>query len=92
MVAQICVSPQAAAAKKFPMQMITDMANAVLDQNSGEMLEYQQLIKHSKFGPDWNTSSANEFGRLAQGIGNQIKSPTNTIFFIDKAEVPEDRF
>ena len=35
-------------------------------------------------------SSANEFGRLAQGVGGRIKG-TNTIFFIHKHQVPIDR-
>ena len=92
MVAQICVAPQVAAARIYPMQMITNMSNAMLDHDWGEMLEYRQLIKHPKFRPDWNTSSANKFGQLEQGIDNRIKSPMNIIFFINKAEVPDDRF
>ena len=36
-------------------------------------------------------SSANEFGRLANGVGGRIKNPTNTIKFIHKHEVPKDR-
>jgi hypothetical protein len=34
-------------------------------------------------------SSANEFGRLAQGVGGRIQG-TNTIFFIHKYQVPVD--
>jgi hypothetical protein len=34
--------------------------------------------------------SANEFGRLAQGVGERVKG-TNTIFFIRKDQVPKDR-
>ena len=74
------------------MELITDMANAVLDQETGDMLEYRQLLKNPKFAPDWHISSANEFGRLAQGIGDRISKPTNTIFFIHKHEMPEERF
>jgi hypothetical protein len=36
-------------------------------------------------------SSANEFGRLAQGVGGQIKG-TNTTFFVHKHQVPQDRW
>jgi hypothetical protein len=39
----------------------------------------------------WNRSAADEFGRLAQGIGGQAKG-TDTIRFIHKHEVPQDRF
>ena len=68
------------------------MANAVMDVETGALLEYRQLMKSKKYAPDWGISSANEFGRLAQGIGNRTKTPTNTIFFINKSEVPHDRF
>ena len=68
-----------------------DLANAVLDMDTGELLEYRQLLKHPKFAKDWNISAANEFGRLAQGIKGRVKA-TNTIEFIHKSEVPQDRF
>jgi hypothetical protein len=43
--------------------------------------------KHAKV---WSESSANEFGRLAQGVGGRVTG-TNTIFFIQKDHVPIDR-
>ena len=43
--------------------------------------------KHKK---RWSVSSANEFGRLANGVGGRIKG-TNTIKFTRKREVPNDR-
>jgi len=67
-------------------------ANAVLDVDSGKMLEYRQLLRHPTMKADWQHSSANEFGRLFQGIGGRIEKPTNTCFFIHKHEVPQDRF
>ena len=36
-------------------------------------------------------SSANEFGRLAQGVGGRIQG-TNTIYFVHKHQVPPDRW
>ena len=39
----------------------------------------------------WSYSSANEFGRLAQGVGGRIQG-TDTIFFINKNQVPADRW
>ena len=56
-----------------------------------KLLNYRQLTKHPELGDDWSFSSANEFGSLAEGTGGRIKG-TNTITFIDKSEVPEDRF
>ncbi|EJK74979.1 hypothetical protein THAOC_03312, partial [Thalassiosira oceanica] len=56
--------------------------------------KYRQLLRHPR--PTGNTGnirpSANEFGRLFQGIGGRIEKPTNTCFFIHKQEVPQDRF
>ena len=62
------------------------MCNAVTNPNTGQSLQYKQLIR----GPDkdiWETSFANEFGRIAQGVGTRIKG-TNKIFFASKSEVP----
>ncbi len=39
-VENLLVLPQAAAAKIYPMDIIMDMANEVLDQDTGDMLEY----------------------------------------------------
>jgi hypothetical protein len=48
-------------------------------------------MKHPQFRADWSHSSANEFGRLAQGIGGRIKG-TDTIRFVSKTAVPPDRY
>ena len=69
---------------------VIHMVNAVLDADTGEMLEYRKLIRHPKYKEDWSTSCANEFGRLAQGVGGRIDG-TNTIFFIPKEKVPRER-
>ncbi|EJK53767.1 hypothetical protein THAOC_26721 [Thalassiosira oceanica] len=79
-------------AKKRFLDKLRIAANAVLDTDSGKMLKYRELLRHPKLGDDWQVSSANEFGRLFQGIGNRIDKPTNTCFFIHKHEVPADRF
>ncbi len=53
---------------------------------TGEYLNYWQLIcnrKHTK-------SAVNKFGQLAQGVGGRVK-PTNTIFIIQKDQVPKDQ-
>ena len=55
-----------------------------------KILNYRQLINHPKLGEQWQTSCANEFGRLSQGIGGRVKG-TNTIFFIRKEDIPEER-
>ena len=65
-------------------------AMAVMDANSGKMLNYRQLMKDPKYRRDWSISSANEFGRLANGVGGRIKG-TNTIKFVHKHQVPKER-
>ncbi len=69
----------------------TEQAFEVFDDDRGKLLRYQQLITHPKYREAWMHSSANEFGRLAQGVGGQIQG-TNTIFFIHKHQVPVDRW
>jgi hypothetical protein len=63
-------------------------AMAVMDANTGKLLNYRQLMRSAKHRQAWSLSSANEFGRLANGIGGRIKNPTNTIEFICQHEVP----
>ena len=67
-----------------------EAAHAVLDQETGELLEYRRLLKHPGFEKVWNKSAADEFVRLAQGIGGKIKG-TNTMQFIKKHEIPINR-
>ena len=56
-------------------------ALAVLDQDTGTLLNYRALLRHPAYHDDWTKSSANEFGRLANGVGGRVKG-TNTIRFI----------
>jgi hypothetical protein len=64
---------------------------AVMDAETGKLLNYRQLMRDPKYQKDWSTSSANEFGRLANGVGGRIKDPTNTIKFIRRSEIPGNR-
>lgn len=65
------------------------IAFAVIDEESGKALEYRDLIKLDKYKDVWSKSYANELGRLTQGV-RDIPG-TNTMFFIHKSEIPEDR-
>jgi hypothetical protein len=67
-----------------------ERAQLIHDKESGEYLKYRQLMCESKYNETWSKSAANEFGRLAQGVGGIYKG-TNTIFFIHKNQVPHDR-
>ena len=59
-------------------------------------LKYRHLIKHSKFKDDWLKLEANEFYRLFQGSkeetdgGQQIEG-TNTLFLIEREQVPKNK-
>jgi hypothetical protein len=64
-------------------------AQAIFDEESGEMLKYRKLITHPKYREVWTHSSANEFGCLAQGVGSRIEG-TNTILFVQKNNNPAD--
>jgi hypothetical protein len=54
------------------------MANAVIHPTTGANMEYRVLIADKKTFPTWDHAAANEFGRLAQGVGGRIED-SNTI-------------
>ena len=62
-------------------------AMSIMDAGTGNVLKYRQLLQRQKHKETWIKSSANEFGRLANGVGGRIKG-TNTIKFIHKRDVP----
>ena len=63
----------------------------VHNNETGEYLNYRQLIKNPKHKKVWEISAANEFGRLCQGLSDGRVKGTNTIFFIKKDAVPSER-
>jgi hypothetical protein len=65
-------------------------AYSVIDPTSGIAQEYKQLSKDPATSKLLTRSVANELGRLAQGVGDQLKG-TNTCFFIPKSAVPHGR-
>ncbi len=64
---------------------------AVMDADTGKLLNYPQLMQSTKYRDAWSLSSANKFGRLANEVGGHIRNPTNTIQFIHQHEVPKER-
>jgi hypothetical protein len=56
--------------------------------DTGKLADFLELSKCSQ-GNLWQQSNAEEIGRLAQGHGN-VKG-TNTIFFIDRKQIPQGR-
>ena len=82
---QLKLSPQSLASRKFPLEML----NAVLDEDTGELMEYRALMKKPKYSKLYEESYAKELSQLTQGIPGKVTG-TNTIFFINKAKVPAD--
>jgi len=64
---------------------------------SGQSLGYRQLRKHPQYRDVWNTSYADELGRLCQGVGvspdgtGQRTPGTDTFFAIHYADIPANR-
>ena len=91
MTKQAAISPKAAASRKHPMQLLCKLlAGAVLDQDTGDLLEYRHLLKHPKLKETWDGGHAKKVRRLAQGLLGIVEG-TDTIKFILKGEIPVDR-
>ena len=63
-----------------------EFAGAVIDEETGNSLEFRHLTKLEKYRAIWMKSFANELGCLAQGIRNI--PGTDTINFIPHSDVP----
>ena len=50
-------------------------ALAVMETDTGKLLNYRQLMRNPKYKKNWSTSSANEFGRLENGFWRTYKNP-----------------
>jgi hypothetical protein len=75
----------------FPTQ---HRANSVIDQITGQSYKYRHLVNGKVTGHTtefWTKSFANKLGRLANGVGTRVSEGTNTIFFINRSQVPTDR-
>jgi hypothetical protein len=64
-------------------------ANAGIDTETGKAMEYRELLKVPRHHKIWSKSSANEFGRLTQGICDILG--TDTFHFISYSQVPKGR-
>ncbi len=76
-------TPKQAASRKYPLQFLCNLAYAVLDDETGDLLEYRHLIKHPKYKDVLTKSFSKEIVRLA--------TMTETIFFIQKDAIPQER-
>ena len=82
-----CSSPAQAASIKYPLQFLAELAGAVLDDDTGELLEYRHLITRSKYKKEWGHSFGNEIIRIAQGMPGRNIGP-DSCFFINKQQIP----
>ena len=68
--------------------------NHALHPNTGAVCSYKRLATGTVPGQSaavWEKGLANEFGRLANGVGTRMPKGSNTIAFISKQQVPADR-
>jgi hypothetical protein len=55
-----------AASRKYPLQFLCDLAYTVLDDETGNLLEYRHLMKHPKYKDEWIKSFGTEICPLAK--------------------------
>ena len=65
------------------------MLNAVLYEETGELMENRHLMKKLKYREVWGTSYGNKLAQLAQLMSGQVEG-TNTIIFINKEYILTD--
>jgi hypothetical protein len=73
-----------AALRKFLLQFLCNFASAVLNNETGDLLEYCHLLKHPKYKDVWSKLFGKEIGHLA--------TTTKTIAFMSKQDIPQARF
>jgi hypothetical protein len=71
-------------------------ANAVIDEDTGKLMEYRDLLKDPKHREDWSRAGANEVGRLFNGVGKNKDGTqrivgTNTCHWIKRSQVPRGK-
>ena len=73
------------------MKLFFELAEAVLDDETEDLLEYHHLVKHPNHRKVWGGSFGKEVGLLSQGLPIIAKG-TDTLNLIFKNEIPADRF
>jgi hypothetical protein len=76
-------SNQQAASRKYPLKFQCDFASAVLDNKTGDLLEYRHLLRHPKYRDVWSKLFGTEICWLA--------TTTETIAFMFKEMIPHNR-
>ena len=74
----------------IPMELQAQwLENSVVEDTTGELLEYRHLIRHDKYKQLWEAGMCRELGQLSQGFVET--KGTSTIFFIPRSKVPAGR-
>jgi hypothetical protein len=84
------MNPRQLASRRFPLEFLCEFANAVMCDETGDMLEYRQLVKKPKYRDTWTKAFGKEIGRLAQGQKGVVEG-TDALNFIPYSNVPTDR-
>ena len=77
-------TPRQLASRKFPIKLLCEIAGAVLDGETGEMMDYCHLRISSLYRDVWGKSFGNEFGRLAQGMPGRVDGMNTLISYTKK--------
>jgi len=81
------IKPHQAAQHKYPLELLCEMAGAVLDKDTTDLLEYRHIIKHPEHKLVWGSAFGKEIGHLAQGLTGIVEG-TDTIDFISLHDIP----
>jgi hypothetical protein len=84
-VTQTPLQPAQLTQQKFPIVML----NAVLNNDTGKLMEMRHLLLNLKYTKLWGKSYTKELGQLAQGMSGT--KGTDTIVFIRYNKIPLDR-
>ena len=63
----------------------------MLDEDTGELMEYRKIMRKPKYRQLYRNSYAKEIGRLAQDMPGLVED-TNTMFLIEKQYIPVNRW
>jgi hypothetical protein len=77
------ITAKGTASRRYTQQFITDWANAVINKETGELMEYRHLLKDPRHQERWQNSFGREIRRLA--------TTTETIKFVVWRDIPKDR-
>jgi hypothetical protein len=66
---------------KYLLQFLCNWANSILDDKTGDLLEYRHLLKNPKYKDVWSQPISKEIRQLA--------TTTKTILFLTKPEIPQ---